>query len=109
MQLIRPTWAEVDLKALEHNYRQIKRLGGRHTEILTVVKGDAYGHGMKEVARLLDTLGVNFFGVSDIAEGIELRKLEITKNILLFESTLPSDTSKIIKYDLTPTICTLEL
>ena len=104
-----PTWAEVDLKAVAHNFREIQRLAGPRTEILPVVKGDAYGHGMIAVARLLNKRGVNFFGVSDIAEAIELRSHGITKNILLFESTLPSDTRKIVQYHLTPTICTLEL
>lgn len=107
--MIRPTWAEVDLKAVESNYREIKRLAGKNTEILPVVKGDAYGHGMLRIAALLDRLGVKYLGVSDITEGIELREQGIKRNILLFESTLPSDTRKIIKYNLTPTICTLEL
>ena len=103
------TWAEVDLNAIRHNFQEIKRLAGPHTEILCVVKGDAYGHGMLEVSALLDRLGANFFGVSDLEEGIVLRKNGITKPILLFESTLPAHARQIVDYNLTPTICTIEL
>ena len=103
------TIAHVDLKAIRHNFLQIKRLAGPHTEILCVVKGDAYGHGMVKVSALLDKLGANFFFVSDIEEGILLRKNRIIKPILLFESTLPSHARQIVDYNLTPTICTLEL
>ena len=108
-KLLRPTWAEIELKAVEHNYKELKGLAGRHVEILPVVKGDAYGHGMRKISLLLDRLGVKIFGVSDMEEAVELRENGIKKKILLFESTLPSDTPLIVKYDLTPTICTMEL
>ncbi len=103
------TIAHVDLKAIRHNFLEIKRLAGPYTEILCVVKGDAYGHGMVKVSALLDKLGANFFGVSDIEEGIVLRKNGLIKPILLFESTLSSHARQIVDYNLTPTICTLEL
>ncbi len=103
------TWAEVDLKAIKHNLNKIKSLAGRHTEILCVVKGDAYGHGMVKVATLLDELGLGFFGVSDIEEGKILRRHGIKKPILLFESTLPAQAQQIIDYNLMPTVCTLEM
>ena len=100
------TWAEVDLKAIHNNFKQVKRLTGKNVGILSVVKGDAYGHGMVKVAEVLDKAGTNFLGVSDLDEGILLRKNGITKPILLFESTLPSYAQEIADFDLTPTICT---
>jgi len=117
------TWAEVDLKAVEYNYQQIEKLTHRNKFIiagrkktkelftcsmgtLTVIKADAYGHGMERIGVLLNKLGVNFFGVSNVEEALTLRALKITKPILLFESTLPECIEKIVKYDLTPMICT---
>ena len=44
----RPTWAEVDLKALEYNYIQVKRLAGKDVQMMVVVKANAYGHGLIE-------------------------------------------------------------
>ncbi len=105
----RPTRSEVDLKAIEHNFRLLKKMAAAHTELLPVIKGDAYGHGMLQVAALLDHLGVRFFGVSDVEEGMTLRLAGFKQNILLFESTLPEDAPLIIEYNLTPTICTHQL
>ncbi len=107
--LYRPTWAQVDLRAVAANYRRLKRLAGPRTELLPVVKGDAYGHGMLQVAAVLDALGAKFFGVSDVEEGIILRQSGFRQTTLLFESTLPTDAPLIAEYDLTPTICTFEL
>lgn len=103
------TWAEVDLKAIRHNYQEIKRIASRQIEVLPVIKADAYGHGMIPVATLLNRRGVRFLGVSNVNEGKALRKHGINKTILLFESTLPDLAEDIVDYDLTPTICTLSL
>ena len=46
----RPTWAEIDLKAIEHNYRQVRRLVGKNLNIMVVVKANAYGHGIVEIS-----------------------------------------------------------
>ncbi len=111
------TWAEIDLKAIEHNYKELKKLAYQQRPprskapigLLAVIKADAYGHGMLPVANLLDRLGVEFFGVSNVAEGVELRTHGIlSKPILLFESTMASSVEEIIEYNLSPTVCTYE-
>ena len=114
------TYAEIDLKAIRHNLKQIRLLADRthfylpfrngskknssKTEVLAVIKADAYGHGMEEVAVLLDKSNVEFFGVSDVDEGLRLRKAGIEKPILLFESTLANSAKEIILNKLTPTL-----
>lgn len=111
------TWAEIDLKALKYNFRQLNQFAAlktrtgqaRSLELLAVVKADAYGHGMVPVALVLDRLGISYFGVSDVAEGKALRQAGIKKPILLFESTLPSLAGDIVDYRLTPTVCTQTL
>ena len=120
------TYCEIDLKAILHNVKEAaklaeknrfflstrsnfkKKLKGMET-ILAVVKADAYGHGVKDVAVLLDKGGIGFFGVSDITEGIALRDIGIKKPVLLFESTLSSHARAIIDHQLMPTVCTLGL
>ena len=116
------TWAEINLKAIDHNIKEILRLAQRNrfalptrrgkrkmaVDVLAIVKADAYGHGMEEVALRLNRCGVNHFAVSDVAEGVELRKLGIKKPILLLENSLPESILTILSYNLTPTICTLE-
>jgi alanine racemase len=120
------TWIEIDLNAIRFNLQQIRQLAAQdrfylptrassrnkplsRTQILPVIKADAYGHGMEKVAKLLDGEGVGFLGVSDVAEGIRLRQWGIRKPILLFETSLPQSAVDIVDFQLTPTVCTLEL
>ena len=104
-----PTFAEIDLKAIKHNYQAIRKLTAKPVRILAVIKADAYGHGMLAVARTLNALGVEFFGVSDVKEGMALRKAGIKKPILLLESTLVPLAKYIVDYNLIATVCTLDL
>ena len=106
-------WAQINLKALSHNFRQLQKLA-RHNMtsnagLMPVIKADAYGHGMVEVAQTLLEEGCRFLGVSNTAEGVALREAGFKQKVLLFESTLPEDAVAIVEYDLTPTICTMDL
>ena len=68
-------WAEIDLRNVRHNLSVIRRaIKGSGADILAIVKADAYGHGMCEVARTLAGDGVSFFGVANIDEALELRR-----------------------------------
>jgi alanine racemase len=116
--MIYPTaWAEIDLKAIRQNVRAMRQLvqaqseSGRTAipEIVAVIKSGAYGHGMLEVAAVLDRMGIRYFGVSDVAEGVALRKAGFKQRILMFETTLPDHAKDIVGYDLIPTLCNWEL
>ena len=102
-------WAERDLKAVAHNLEAIKKAAGLKLKILCVVKADAYGHGNIAIARLLAQKGVDFLGISDLHEGIALRKAGIKKPILMVENTLPEHAKYLVENKITPIICTLEL
>ena len=104
----RPTFAEIDLAALQHNYRIIRSGLPVTTEILAVVKADAYGHGFEEISRELDNLGVNAFGVAFLAEAIQLRKSGIDKPILLLGGVYPGQERKCIGFNLSTTVFTME-
>ena len=107
------TWAEINLKALEHNWAQLTKLAAsnmaHNAGIMPVIKADAYGHGMLQVAQSLSDSGCKFFGVSNVQEGIALREAGFKQRILLFESTLPDDAQAIVEHNLIPTVCTLDL
>jgi len=92
----RPTFAEIDLSALHHNFQIIRTSIPKRTEILAVVKADAYGHGFMDISRELEKLGVNAFGVAFLAEGIQLRKSGIDKPILLLGGVYPGQERKCI-------------
>lgn len=104
----RPTFAEIDLSALEHNFKLIRASVPRKTEILAVVKADAYGHGFMDISKELEKLGVNAFGVAFLAEGIQLRKSGIDKPILLLGGVYPGQERKCIGYNISTTVFSLE-
>ncbi|OGT96010.1 MAG: alanine racemase [Geobacteraceae bacterium GWB2_52_12] len=104
----RPTFAEIDLAALRHNYQVIRSSIPRHVEILAVVKADAYGHGFMDISRELEEAGVNAFGVAFLAEGIQLRKAGIDKPILLLGGVYPGQERKCIGYNISTAVFTLD-
>lgn len=109
MSLItRPTIAEIDLDALEHNFTQIRKRVGKETKILAVVKANAYGHGAVRISSELENLGVTVFGVATCEEGIELRKARITTPIIVLGGFFKGQCSYATHYDLIPIVYNLE-
>lgn len=79
----RPTVAEVDLSAIAHNLRMLRKLAGEKTEIIGIVKADAYGHGAVPVSRVLAAGGVKRFAVATVEEGAALYDAQLPGSILL--------------------------
>jgi alanine racemase len=104
----RPLWAEVSLKALEHNLKVVRRHIGPKPEILAVVKSNGYGMGAVPVAKTLQKAGANRFGVTCGDEGIELRESGIRKPILVLTGFWPGEEARFIKNHLTPSVTRLE-
>jgi alanine racemase len=104
-KLTRPTVAEIDLKALAYNLKGIRRKVGNAVGIMGVVKANAYGHGIVEVARFLERQKINYLGVANAEEGVVLREAGTTAPIHVF--TLPSrlQASLFASYDLEATVC----
>jgi len=106
---LRPTWAEIDLGALRHNYNQIRRLVGRNVKIMAVVKANAYGHGLIEVSKTLAKMGVDYLGVATIDEALLLRKRRLTTPILVLGSVLPGEVDAALKNNISLTLANREL
>ena len=109
----RPTWAEIDLSAIRHNLRQIKKLAGQgqppSPKIMVVVKANAYGHGLVEVAKTLEKLDVHYLGVASLDEAIALRRERIKLPVLVLGAILPQELDSALDYDVTLTVCDKEL
>lgn len=103
MKNIRPVWAEVDLKAIENNIKEIKRVA-KDKEIIAVVKADAYGHGALDVVPVLLKNGADRLAVAVITEAIELREAGINVPILILGYTPISFADDIINYDIEQTV-----
>ncbi len=100
----RPTWAEIDLKAIAYNYAQVCKLVGRDAKVMVVVKGNAYGHGIAEVSKLLTRKGAAYIGVATIDEALLLRKNRIRIPILILGSVLPHEVDIALKSNITLTV-----
>lgn len=107
--MINRAWAEVDLDAIAHNVREIRRITSKKAEIMGVVKADGYGHGVMEVARTLLDNGVSRLAVSMLDEAIQLRKNGITVPILILSYTDPKRAEEIILNDVTQTVFSHDL
>ena len=105
----RPTWAEIDLKAIEYNYRQVRRIVGKNVNIMVVVKANAYGHGTVEVSSILEKLDVDYLGVATMDEAARLRDHGIKSPILVLGSVLPEEVKAAMERDITLTLCSDEI
>jgi alanine racemase len=84
------TWAEVDLGAIRHNFRTLKRRAA-DARLMAVVKADAYGHGAVPVSRASLEVGADALAVVTVEEGAELRRSGIDAPILVFTDLLPDE------------------
>jgi alanine racemase len=101
-------WVEVDLDALRHNVAAIRQRIGK-SKLMAVVKADAYGHGLAQVAGALMQCGVDTFAVANLTEALVIRQVGGPGwPILLFGSALPFEIEKMVEQNITPTISTLD-
>lgn len=97
-------YLEIDLNNLEHNVKVLKRAMLQKCELMAVVKAEAYGHGLYEIATHLNKIGVKAFAVATIDEGIKLRQYGVLGEILILGYTAPARAKELRKYDLTQTL-----
>ncbi len=102
--ILRRTWAEIDLDALAHNYRQARKHTGPDVKYLGVVKADAYGHGALQVAKKLERLGTDYLAVSSLDEARELRHGGVRAPILILGHTPPEMVPQLIEYGITQAV-----
>ncbi len=108
MENIRPVWLEINLDAIAHNVKKIRQIVGKNTQIIAVVKANAYGHGAIEVSETLLKNGVTMLGVGVIEEGVVLREAGIKAPILVCGLTINDQLESLVMYNLTATACKLK-
>ena len=101
-------WIEINLDNLENNIKQIKNIIPSQTKIMAVVKANAYGHGMIEISKKLNKIGITDFAVATLDEGITLREAGIKGNILILGYTNFNNIDYLLKYNLIQTIVDYE-
>jgi len=93
-------WAEVDLSAIAHNVRELRRCADPKAKVMAVVKANGYGHGAVEVARTALANGAEWLGVARLSEAIPLREAGFGVPIMVFGYTPPAEAGRLIDYDL---------
>ncbi len=108
-KLLGPTWVEINLDAIASNVKNIKKLIGEKKELMAVVKGNAYGHDILEIASEVLSNGATRLAVARLEEGIFLRKSGITVPILILGLTLKQQAELLVSYNITPTVSEYEM
>ena len=106
----RAVWAEIDLKALENNIRNIKSCIKNKAKWCAVVKSDAYGHGAVAVAQCMEKKEYVWgFATATVEEAISLREAGITRPILILGFTFPEDYEKMALLEIRPAVFTTQM
>ncbi|NLX70826.1 MAG: alanine racemase [Clostridiales bacterium] len=106
---MRPSRAIVDLSKLDRNIKEIMKKLKTGTQLMAVVKANAYGHGAVEVARQALLSGASWLGVAIPEEGAELREAGISAPILVLGGIDQTQISTVVKYDLSQCVFSLEI
>lgn len=99
-------WVVVNRSAIQHNVLATKKLLSSQTQLMAIVKADAYGHGAIEVAKTAISSGASYLGVATIDEGIELRKANIESPVLLLSEPPIDAIELLLFYHIFPSIYT---
>ncbi len=102
MSYLRRAWVEINLEAILKNYEAAYSIA--NTQIIPVVKADAYGHGAVAVALALSKKGIAMFAVSNLNEAIELRQAGISSDILILGYTPPFSAEALVEHNIIQTI-----
>ena len=102
------SWVEVDLAALRRNTAAFRRRLARGTEMMCVVKADAYGHGAVPCAWTMHAAGATQFAVATVNEGVALREAGITWPILVLSEPPVDCVEALVEHDLMPAVYTAE-
>lgn len=101
------TWLEIDLGAIRHNINLLRQIIQR--PLIAVVKGNAYGHGLFEVARAAQEAGCTWCAVARIEEGLALRQAGSTLNILVLGYTAPNRAAQAAAQNISLTVYDLDI
>jgi alanine racemase len=95
-------WVELDGKAPEHNLAELRKGSDPGVRFCAVLKSNAYGHGVREMARLLPS--AEWFGVNSLEEGVQLRELGVRKPVVVLGHVPLENLSQAIDADLSLTV-----
>ena len=105
----RAAWAEINMGAIAHNYREIRSRIAKDAKLCAVVKADAYGHGAVAVARVALEEGADYLAVATLSEALKLRAAGFTTPLLILGLVEPESAREVVDGDITQTVCRMDL
>lgn len=102
MEFMRPVWAEVNLAALRRNYAKVEAY--TTSELMPIVKADAYGHGVIPVVRALKELGAKRFGVALLEEALEIKEVFPELSVMVIGTAPVEFSDRMVAEDVIPGI-----
>lgn len=106
---MKTTWAEINLDNIKYNLDNLKKLTKKDTLICGVVKANAYGHGLVEISKFLESQNVDYLAVARVDEAIKLRENNVNLPILVLGYTPFSSLDEVIKNNIIITVYSLEI
>ena len=107
--LLRPTWFEIDLDAISHNLRQLRRMVGSGVAIYACLKRNAYGCGAVPVAQVMQREGADAIAVGNINDALAIREAQVTLPILLYPNCLAREAGPaVMRHRLMPTVSSVD-
>lgn len=106
-EFLKRTWAQVNLDAIQHNYRVIREAVNPRTKICCVIKADAYGHGAGFIAREFEKLGADWLAVSNLEEAVQIRHCGVKMPVLILGYTPPQMAAQLSEMNFSQTVLSL--
>ncbi|WP_313341307.1 alanine racemase [Sedimentibacter sp.] len=107
-EVLRDTVAEINLDSIAHNVRIIKEMIGNDVSMMTVIKGDGYGHGASTIAPIMIENGADYLAVATLTEALELRKLYKDYKLFILGYTPNEVLHYVVDNDIVQTIYSIE-
>jgi len=104
-----PVWAEIDLAAIAHNVREIRRVTNPPAKVMAVVKANGYGHGAVEVGRTALDNGAEWLGVARVTEAVALREAGIGAPILILGYIPPEQSGEVVRHRISQAVYTRDM
>ena len=99
MEITRPTFLEIDLNNFKYNIEQIRKMIGAQTDIMPVLKANAYGTYINKNLEILKEF--NIVAVATVDEAVQMRRLGYEKEIFVLNQPFETEIEKIIEYNIT--------
>lgn len=104
----RPAWAEIDMEALAHNIKELRRITSPQAKFMAVVKANGYGHGAVQVSQTALANGADCLAVAILNEARHLRAAGIKAPILILGFTPNEQADDLVNLDITQAVYNFE-